>query len=75
MRLSEFHRLMAEEFGSARAEVISDTLVLPTLGSTAREALDAGTDPRTVWLDVCELQGVPAERRLGRDIPPKDTPA
>jgi hypothetical protein len=72
MRLSEFRRLMDEEFGSANAGVIASSLVLPTLDATADQALDAGWDPRRVWLDVCELQGVPEDRRLGRDIPPKD---
>ncbi|QCU78498.1 DUF3046 domain-containing protein [Citricoccus sp. SGAir0253] len=72
MRLSEFRRLMDEEFGPANAGMIAASLVLPTLGTTADSALDAGWDPRRVWLDVCELQGVPEERRLGRDIPPRD---
>lgn len=72
MRLSEFQRLMDEEFGPANAGVIASSLVLPTLDTTAERALAAGWDPRRVWLDVCDLQGVPLERRLGRDIPPKD---
>jgi hypothetical protein len=72
MRLSEFRRLMDEEFGSANAGVIASSLVLPTLDTTADQALDAGWDPRRVWLDVCDLQGVPEDRRLGRDIPPRD---
>ncbi len=73
MRLSDFRRLMEEEFGPGNAGVIASSLVLPTLGTTAERALEAGEDPRRVWLDVCELQGVPAERRLGRDIPVRDS--
>ena len=72
MRLSEFRRLMDEEFGLATAGMIAASLVLPTPGTPADSALAAGWAPRRVWLDVCELQGVPEERRLGRDIPPRD---
>jgi hypothetical protein len=72
MRISEFRRLMDEEFGPGNAGVIASTLVLPSILTTADAALDAGLDPRRVWLDVCDLQGVPEERRLGRDIPPRD---
>ncbi len=71
MRRSEFTRLVAEEFGPARGAVIVDTLNLPGLDCTGAEALARGVDPREVWLAICDLQDVPAERRLGRDIPPK----
>ena len=72
MRLSEFRRLMDEEFGPANAGVIASSLVLPTLDTTADAALEAGWDPRRVWLEVCDLQDIPESRRLGRDIPPRD---
>jgi hypothetical protein len=72
MRISEFRRLMEDEFGPGNAGVIASSLVLPSILTTADEALDTGMDPKRVWLDVCDLQGVPAERRLGRDLPPKD---
>ena len=71
MRASELRRLMAEEFGPARAELMADTLHLPGLDTTASDALAAGADPREVWLAVCDLNGVPESRRLGRDIPPR----
>ena len=35
------------------------------------QALAAGVEPRKVWLAVCDVQDVPAERRLGRDIKPR----
>ncbi|MFC7402851.1 DUF3046 domain-containing protein [Citricoccus sp. GCM10030269] len=70
MKISDFRRLMNEEFGAANAGVIASSLVLPTLLTTADQAIDAGVDPKRVWLDVCDLQDVPEERRLGRDIPP-----
>ncbi|WP_043845807.1 DUF3046 domain-containing protein [Crystallibacter crystallopoietes] len=71
MRLSDFWRLMDEEFGSNYSRVLAADLVLTSLGGrTAAEALAAGIPPKAVWLEVCEMQEVPAERRLGRDIKP-----
>ena len=72
MKHSEFRRLMDDEFGPGNAGVIAATLVLPSLLETADRSLEAGVDPRRVWLDVCDLQGVPEGRRLGRDLPVRD---
>lgn len=72
MKISDFRRLMDDEFGPGNAGVIATSLMLPTLRVTAEQALDSGVDPRHVWLDVCDLQGVPESRRLGRDLPVKD---
>jgi hypothetical protein len=64
---------MDDEFGSGYSRVLADSLVLAGVGGrTARQALAAGIDPRTVWLAVCDVQDVPEERRLGRDIKIKD---
>ena len=72
MRLSDFWRLMDEEFGSAYSRVLAADLVLGSLGGrTAADALRAGVEPKAVWLAVCDIQEVPPERRLGRDIQPK----
>lgn len=71
MRTSEFRRLMEEEFGPARAGLMVDTLHLPGFDDTASDALASGADPRDVWREMCDLNGVPESRRLGRDIPPK----
>lgn len=71
MRRSEFSRLVTEEFGPGRGPVMVDTLNLPGLDCTGAEALARGVDPREVWQALCELQEVPQERRLGRDVPPK----
>lgn len=65
---------MNDEFGDANAQVIASSLVLPSLHRTAEQALADGTDPRTVWRDVCDLHQIPTERRLGRDTPPKESP-
>ncbi|MGM7670173.1 DUF3046 domain-containing protein [Microbacterium sp. A93] len=72
MKISDFRRLMDDEFGPGNAGVIATSLVLPTLQVTAEQALETGTEPKRVWRDVCDLQGVPESRRLGRDIPVKD---
>ena len=71
MRLSEFWRLMADEFGEAYAASLASDMVLNSVGGrTAREALDACVPPRTVWLALCEAKEVPLNRRLGKDIKP-----
>ncbi len=67
MRLSQFHELMADEFGQAYAQVISRDLVLGALGDqTADAALAAGEDPKDVWLALCEANHVPKERWAGK---------
>ena len=73
MRISDFWRLMDDEFGAGYSRVLAADLVLTQVGGrTAQQALAEGVAPKTVWLAVCEMQDVPAERRLGRDIKPKD---
>ncbi|MGW9413476.1 DUF3046 domain-containing protein [Arthrobacter cupressi] len=73
MRISDFWRLMDDEFGSGYARVLAGSLVLAEVGGrTADQALAAGVEPRKVWLAVCDVQDVPEERRLGRDIKIKD---
>ena len=63
---------MDDEFGPAYSRVLASDLVLgPLGGKTAAEALSGGIEPKTVWLAVCDIQDVPPERRLGRDIAPK----
>lgn len=69
MRLAEFHELLADEFGRARARHIAHTHFLPGLGGTVEELIDAGADLRDVWIEVCRDFDVPEERRLGRDLP------
>lgn len=62
---------MDDEFGAGYSRVLGKSLVLARAGGrTAEEALAAGQHPRDVWLAVCEVQDVPEERRLGRDIKP-----
>ncbi|WP_420180677.1 DUF3046 domain-containing protein [Paenarthrobacter sp. TA1.8] len=71
MRASDFWRLMDDEFGAGYSRVLANSLVLAGVGGrTAVEALASGHQPREVWLAVCEVQDVPPERRLGKDIKP-----
>nr|WP_255770454.1 DUF3046 domain-containing protein [Pseudarthrobacter sulfonivorans] len=64
---------MDDEFGAGYSRVLSSTLVLAGVGGrTADEALRSGVSPRNVWLAMCDVQDVPPERRLGRDVKPRD---
>jgi len=73
VRLSEFWRLLDEEFGTARARALADHHVLAALGSPAEltpaKAIDRGVDPARVWEALCDDFQVPVERRLGKDRP------
>jgi hypothetical protein len=72
VRISDFWRLMDDEFGAGYSRVLSNTLVLAGVGGrTADQALSAGVPPKQVWLALCEVQDVPPERRLGRDVKPR----
>ncbi|WP_269939143.1 DUF3046 domain-containing protein [Arthrobacter sp. HY1533] len=73
MRVSEFWRLMDDEFSPSYSRVLARDLVLGGVGgNTASEALRAGFEPREIWLEVCRVQDVPQARWLGRDIAPKN---
>ena len=64
VRLTYFRELMEGEFGAARAASVSHDHVFAQLGGrTVDEALEAGIEPRTVWLAVCEEYDVPPSRR------------
>jgi hypothetical protein len=67
VRISEFRRLTHEEFGRALADTLVADLVLAPFDRTAAQAIEAGEDPRDVWLALCDAMDVPQERRLGRD--------
>jgi len=64
MRFTVFRRLMADEFGEVRAEMLARDHVFSELGGrTVEDALEAGIPPKDVWRAVCEAFDVPAERR------------
>jgi hypothetical protein len=69
MRMSDFWRLMDDEFGAAYARSLARDHVLGALGNrTPLEALEAGIKPREVWLALCVDMDVPVERRLGKEL-------
>jgi hypothetical protein len=64
MRMTVFRRLMAEEFGRVRAEMLAADHVFGELRTrTVNEAIEAGEDPKDVWKAVCEAFDIPPERR------------
>lgn len=70
MRMSEFWRLVDEEFGHGYGRVLIDGHSLRELGHrTAADALAGGVPARTVWKALCIEMDVPQERWLGRDLP------
>ncbi|GAA4662441.1 DUF3046 domain-containing protein [Kineococcus glutinatus] len=70
MRLSDFWRLVDEEFGAAHGRSLTVDQVLLALGErTPVQALEDGVEPKEVWFALCDALDVPAERRWGRERP------
>ncbi|MBC7591156.1 MAG: DUF3046 domain-containing protein [Salinibacterium sp.] len=66
MRLSEFWRAIADEFGEAYGRILAHDLVLGEIGSlTAEQAIRAGTNPRDIWFALCRAMDVPPARWHG----------
>lgn len=66
MKISDFWFLMEAEFGFVYAHSLAADLVLDSLGErSAVFALEAGFQPRFVWLEICCAMGVPKARWLG----------
>ncbi|MFI5587080.1 DUF3046 domain-containing protein [Amycolatopsis sp. NPDC051758] len=64
MRITVFRRLMADEFGPGRAQVLARDHVLSALGGrTVDQALTAGISAKEVWREVCAAFDIPPERR------------
>nr|WP_154770509.1 DUF3046 domain-containing protein [Nakamurella alba] len=64
--MTEFRALMTTQFGPYRAASVAGDHVFAELGGlTADQALDAGEDPKRVWLAVCEAYDVPEKLRHG----------
>lgn len=68
MRLSEFKKACADEFGADYAAVVLRDYWLPTFAATADDAILGGVPAREVWLALCAEFDVPAERRYGVGI-------
>jgi len=76
VRVSDFWRLVDDEFGPGYGRTLIDDQVLIGLRHrTGAQALAAGDDPRDVWVALCDEMDVPAERRWGRDDAVPPTPA
>lgn len=67
MRLTEFYRLVSDEFGEAKGKWILHSHVLADWGRTAEEMMSEGENLRRVWQGLCADFSVPEERQLGRD--------
>ena len=67
--MSDFWRLMDDEFGSAYAHSLARDHVLGALGNrTPLQALESGVKPREAWLALCADMDVPSERWLGKAL-------
>lgn len=64
MRITVFRKLMTQEFGGVRADMLARDHVFSALGGrTVDQALEAGVEPKSIWLAVCDAFEVPPERR------------
>lgn len=69
MKVSEFHRAVADEFGPFGRVLVRDTVLVALGNRTADAALAAGVPAREVWLALCRAQEVPRERWHGVGLP------
>jgi hypothetical protein len=64
MRLTEFWKRMAAQFGSAYAPSVAADHVLAELGGrTINQALADGEEAKTVWRAVCAAFNLPERLR------------
>lgn len=68
MKLSEFRRACAAEFGSDYAGVLIRDHWVAAIGGTSADALERGVPARDVWEALCADLDVPLERRHGRGL-------
>ncbi|PRI10744.1 DUF3046 domain-containing protein [Leucobacter massiliensis] len=68
MKLSEFRRACADEFGADYSGVLLRDHWLASLQGTPEEALERGVPAREVWEALCVDLGVPEQRRYGRGL-------
>lgn len=68
MKHSEFWQALETVFGSAYGRSLARDLVLPSLGQTCQDALEAGVSPRQVWDALCdETDASAADRWVYRE--------
>jgi hypothetical protein len=64
---------MTDEFGAEYAAVLLRDLALTEFGDmTGNQALEAGFEPRSIWIAISKAQAVPEERWLGLNKKPKN---
>ncbi|OLF04331.1 hypothetical protein BLA60_41375 [Actinophytocola xinjiangensis] len=64
MRITVFRKMMADEFGEIRADMMARDHVFSSLGSrTVDQALEAGVPAKEIWRAVCDAFEVPPDRR------------
>ncbi len=64
MRLSEFWRLVEQEFGGPYGRSLASSHAIHALDDrTAAQAIDEGVPIRRVWTSLCDDLDVPEERR------------
>jgi hypothetical protein len=64
MRITVFRKLMTDEFGPVRGEMVARDHVLSALGGrTPDQALETGYPPKEIWLAICDAFDVPEQRR------------
>jgi hypothetical protein len=64
--LTEFRLLMLAHFGPLRAPSVAQDHVFSALGGrTVDQAIEAGVDPKRVWMVVCDTFEVPESLRHG----------
>lgn len=61
MRLTEFRELMTEQFGRQVDAMLADHVLVELGGQTGAEAIEAGVDPRDVWVALCRDFDVPRQ--------------
>ena len=60
MRLTEFHELVENQFGSVRGpSLLVDHVLTGFGGRTAAQAIEDGVEPRDVWRALCADFDVP----------------
>jgi Protein of unknown function (DUF3046) len=63
VRLTEFHVLVEDQFGSVRGGSLLVDHVLTSLGGrTPVQAIEDGVDPRDVWRALCADFDVPRDQ-------------
>lgn len=64
MRITAFRKMMTEEFGEIRADMLARDHVFSALDNrTVDQALDAGVPTKEIWRAVCDAFEVPPERQ------------